>query len=168
MTAVYCVNLYSLSSLQGQLQAFLHAFQRRPVSLTVTHCFMETCKCRARVIDSWHRGQDGDSLRERQKGSSVKYQKQYALLAIWYGRLAQSQRRGLLRVLRHWSQASLKAWLLLSCLQKMMTGAEEHKKEGWLVCARHDTESEAASNSLFWRMRHWTLRTVLLERTSYK
>ena len=25
----------------------------------------------------------------------------------------------------------------------MMTGGEEHKNEGWLVCALHDTESEA-------------------------
>lgn len=80
----------------------------------------------------------------------------------------QSHRRMLLRVSRRWFQVFPKAWLLLTWLQNVMTVGEAHERKGRPVCARHDTESEAVSNSLFWRMRHWTLRAVLLERTSYK
>lgn len=157
----------SLSSPRGQLQASLHALEKQPVSFALTH-YICGALWALRTSDRQLKGQDGDSLREGQKGTAVKYQNQYGLLVIWSERLAQSQRRRLLRVFRHWWQAFLKPRLLLCCLQKMMTGGEEHKTEGWLVCARRDTESEAASNSLFWRMHHWTLRTVLLERTSYK
>lgn len=163
------MNLFSLLCLRGkqqqQLQAFVRGFEKTPISLTVAQCFMEPCDCWDSGTDSWHRRRDKDSPPTRQRGSSVRDQTRRAM---WYGFVARRQKRGLLRVLRHWSQALLKLGLLLFCLRKMMTEGEEHKKEGWLVCARHDTESEAASNSLFWRMRHWTLRAVLLERTSYK